>query len=649
MKKISLISLLFFTLVLHIACAQVTSRDLLCKKYSLRQLTALLIPRQQWKPFPVKSQEWKNALGDSLCQSIVDAAAHSLLYVFPSISAITTLEYVRNGNRSHYEAISFEKRKKLFLFMLAEAIEDKGRFTDKILEGVWNICEETYWGVPAHLGAQKSGSGLPDVNDPIVDLFGAETAALLALTDYFAGEKLDKISPLIRPRIYHEVNRKILIPLEKESNRYGWLGAGRRDVRVNNWDPWIMSNFITANLLLEKDEQRRASQLYHAMSFLDLYINGLGNDGATDEGPAYWSAAGGCLFDALNLIGSATSNAVNIYSDPVIRNMASYIYQTHIAGHYFIDVADADATIHPDALLIYRMGKWMQDEKLKDFGTSIFHTQQASLFGSSFFNPRKLYNLLVYREVKQQQADWKGVNDVWYPSVQLMAARSAKGWYVASHGGHNAESHNHNDVGDLIVYADGHPILIDVGRGTYTAKTFSASRYQIWYNTSPYHNLPAIDGMGQGAGRQYEATDVLYRADPQKVTFRLNIAKAYPKETHLTAWIRTVQLDREKEILEIKDAYIANAPLQQLQQSFMTVCDTHIDQPGVILFQVPDGKSVQLLYDKRRWRVTKEEMKLTTPEDQGIGPNWQGRTVWRILLINDSPRQKDRLLYTLKK
>ena len=77
-----------------------------------------------------------------------------------------------------------------------------------------------------------------------------------------------------------------------------------------------------------------------------------------------------------------------------------------------------------------------------------------------------------------------------------MAARSkdgsAEGLYLAAQGGHNAESHNHNDVGNFIVYADGQPAIIDVGVETYTAKTFSSQRYEIWTMQSAYHNLPSI-------------------------------------------------------------------------------------------------------------------------------------------------------------
>ena len=67
------------------------------------------------------------------------------------------------------------------------ASKARGRFMDDIANGVWLMCEETYWGVPAHIGIQKRGAGLPDVTEPTIDLFAAETAELLAWTSYLLG------------------------------------------------------------------------------------------------------------------------------------------------------------------------------------------------------------------------------------------------------------------------------------------------------------------------------------------------------------------------------------------------------------------------------------------------------------------------------
>ncbi|WP_092282222.1 hypothetical protein [Caldicoprobacter faecalis] len=55
-------------------------------------------------------------------------------------------------------------------------------------------------------------------------------------------------------------------------------------------------------------------------------------------------------------------------------------------------------------------------------------------------------------------------------------------------------------------------LFIDVGVETYTAKTFSSSRYEIWTMQSQYHNLPTVNGVCQQAGEQYRTIDVVYYA-----------------------------------------------------------------------------------------------------------------------------------------
>ncbi|MFM9726394.1 hypothetical protein ACKI1L_38365, partial [Streptomyces scabiei] len=76
---------------------------------------------------------------------------------------------------------------------------------------------------PAHLGAQKARVGLPDVTEPIVDLFAAETAAQLSWTLYLLEPQLAGVSRLVPDRIRLETNRRVLTPcLDRED--FGWMG-----------------------------------------------------------------------------------------------------------------------------------------------------------------------------------------------------------------------------------------------------------------------------------------------------------------------------------------------------------------------------------------------------------------------------------------
>ena len=651
MKKLKKYLRLFVMLLMSITyCsysnAQITHRDLL-QKSANEELTASLIPQDQFKPFPQTPAGWNALLPDSVISGIIKRGEDVLGKEFKSIPATIMLEYKRNGNRSDYEKISFGNRDQLWRLVLAESMEGKGRFTDQIINGIWAISEESFWGVSAHVGIQKAGVGLPDVEDPIVDLFAAETGALLAWTDYFVGDELDKISKLIRPRISYEIKRRILVPMT--TAKYGWMGGGNPNAILNNWAPWIASNYITANLLIEKDKQKRTQGLNIAIKIIDQYINGLGADGGCDEGPSYWTAAGACVFDALNLLYDATHGQVNIYKDPFIQKMGSYIYKTHIAGNYFINVADAHPTLEPDGIMIFRFGNDMDDQQMKNFGSWAYHAFDEGIPGGRFHRTRALYDMLAIKDGSVYPYKEDPVPDVWFSDVQLMASRSGNGLFVATHAGNNGESHNHNDVGDFMVYADGNPVIIDVGSGTYTAKTFSRNRYKLWFNTSPYHNLPAINGNEQGAGKKYDATDVQYQQNKKYSQLSMDIAAAYPADAGIKSWLREVKMDKDKDIIEVKDNYSMNTKPAGITQSFMTICSTDITTPGKIIFILPDQSKVYLDYDKKLWSAGKEKMELTTPEDEGLKHSWDGKDIWRVLLTGKSLSAHESITYKIHK
>lgn len=632
----------------QVAVAQVIPRNLLATRYPAPVVQGTLLPRSDWKPYPHTPDAWQKALPDSVRTRLIRAGELAAAEPIPPLTATLTLEYVRNTNRSRYEAASFGRRNNLMDLVLAESVEGKGRFTDAILNLVWAICEESGWGVPAHLGVQKTGNGLFNVEDRTVDLFGAETAAVLALTDYFVGEQLAQISPLIRPRIYQETNERLFEPIQQE-NRYGWL---RRDAKVNNWNPWIMANWLTATLLLEPDETRRSQMTHAAMQGLDIYLNGLGENGGCDEGPSYWFAAGACVFDALELLQSATAGKVNVYREPLIRQMAAYVYKMHIAGAYFVPFADADPTLTPDGLMLYRFGLQTGDDTLRRFGNWAYRTFGFSESTSNlhrsrgFHRQRKVQNLLTLASMKTAEP-FEDVRDVWMPDVQVMTARSPKGLYVATHGGHNNESHNHNDVGDFILYVDGKPVIIDVGRGTYTAKTFSAKRYDIWWTQSQYHNLPIINGVGQPVGRAYEARDLRYAADARRAALAMDLTKAYPPEAGLHSLSRTVALDRSRETLSVTDEYRFKSGPSSLQQSFMTTCTVDTSRAGQLGLTTPDGQTrVWLRYDPRQWSVAVAPVTLVMPDDEGLLQKWPNQTIRRILLTARRPAANGKAVFT---
>lgn len=634
------IAIMFFA---STTSAQVTDRNLLLKNCPPSRLQQILVSRAVFKPFPKTPAEWKPIFPDSVMQYLVNNGENALKENFPNVPASVTLDFIRNGNRTRYEAISFGKRNRLWNLVLAEAVEGKKRFTDAIIDGIWSICEESFWGASAHLFIQKTGKGLPDIEKPVVDLFAAETAANLALADYFVGAELDSISPLIRRRIYYEVNRRIFIPLQ--TARYDWMGKGDPNAKLNNWAPWIMSNYLTAVLFLEKDPLKRKQYVLKVMQLTDQYINGIGDDGASDEGPHYWMFGAGCVFDVLNLLSSATNGQVNIYKEKIIRNMGAYIYHTHISENYFVNVADSHPEENPESIMVWRYGKAVDDADLESFGAWLFRRGHYSkTINPSFHRVRALLDFMNLKNIVGDQQAFHENPTAWMPDVQLMTARLSNGLFIASHGGNNGESHNHNDVGDFIVYAAGEPAIIDVGSGTYTAKTFSADRYRLWYNASAYHNLPTINGQQQREGSSFAAHNVVYKKTTGAIELAMDIEKAYPSELGLLKWRRTVTAESGN--VFVADSFKTKVPVS-ITQSFMTVCSVDVSLPGKIFLTTGKGNKVTLEYGND-WQVQKETMQLTTEDEQGLKTTWRNQSITRILLTLRSPANGGRFQYAIR-
>jgi hypothetical protein len=549
------------------------------------------------------------------------------------------LEFVRTGDRGHYQGLSFGRREQLATLVLAECFEGKGRFLDDIVNGVWTISEETFWGVPAHLSLQRKGFGLPDVTEPTVDLFAAETGSLLAWTYYLLKDSLDRRFPLVSERIRYEVNRRILA-VNLTRNDFWWMGF---EGKVNNWNPWICSNWLTAVLVLEEDPDLRARSVFKILECLDRFLNEYTDDGGCDEGPSYWSRAGGSLFDCLELLNTATNGEISGCANFRIREIGRYIARAHIQGPYFINFADAAARTSPDASTVFRYGRCINDRTMMAFGGYLAHTQhlgEGALHGQFGVLGRVLPTLFSLGDLLRTRPAEPLLRDFWLPGVQVMGSRSsdgsAKGLFVAAQGGHNGESHNHNDVGNFIVYADGEPAIIDVGVESYTAKTFSKDRYTIWTMQSGYHNVPLINGEEQKDGKEYAARDVQYGSSDSTAAMSMDIAGAYPAGAGVRHWRRTIKLERDREVT-VRDAFLLDTLRGIIRLTLMTNRKASVKTPGTIMLTDRSGdakvRDVAVAYDPSLFEVTVEPIHVT---DRQLQSSW-GDRLERILLTLKRP------------
>ena len=612
---------------------QIPYKRLISSRTSQANLRALLAGLPKWRPFPLcTDREAWSGLPHEVREAAIGNAEKQLGQEWPTLPASLYLNFQRTGSRSEFESRSAARRTRLRDLVIGECCEGKGRFMDEIVDGIWAISEESTWCAPAHIGPQKAGIGLPETSEPIPDLTAGETAALFAWTHYLLGAELDRVSKRVCPRIRREVTQRVLDPYHARTD-FWWQGLNSRRP-VNNWNPWVNSNILTSLFLLETDEERRAERVWKVLTSVDRFLDSYHDDGGCDEGPSYWGHAGAMLFECLERIEAATHGKLSYFDIPLVKEIGRYIYRVHIADDWYVNFADASARVHIYGDLVYRYGKRINDPLLMQQGA-----YGISLGGDAWSSAgsigRQLTAMFNLEETRKADTTPPLIRGAWLPGTQHMVARrkegSTSGLFLAVQGGHNAESHNHNDVGNFVVYADGKPVLIDVGVESYTAKTFSSRRYEIWTMQSSWHNLPEINGVMQAAGRKYEATDVRHQDDGERANLSMDIASAWPAEAEVQSWVRDFAFDRPKNEISIRDSYKLTGAARSIELNLITVHDVTIRKPGELSL----GGRATLFYDDNACRLEVDEK---TVDDRRLRASW-GPMVRRIRLCARSPQR----------
>ena len=588
-------------------------------------LNDLLPEPQHFHPLPQAGDPfWRDSIPQSMRQSYISYGEQYLGKPWLTPSATTFAQFKTNGNRTVYEQQCFARRRQLAALALAEIVEGKGRFLSDITDGIVSFCEETWWGIPAHYKYKVATAG-----EQTVDLFNAETASLIAWTTYMLRPQLDRFSPLIGQRVEREIQRRILTPALK--TKYWWKTAGM------NWNPWICSNWLSCVLLCETDRQRQTEAVGQILGCMDAFTDSYPEDGGCDEGPGYWDRAAASLYECVALLGQATGGRIDARRHPKLRAMAQYAYKTYVAGGYVLSFADSHDNRYTQQLnIVYPFACYIDDPVMRRFARfigddkDVLH-QAAALYDRSGNFPtlaRELFFLHSIDSFLNEQAAEPLLGNVWLKDLQIWTCRN-KTLFVAMKGGHNGESHNHNDVGEVVVYADGQPLLIDPGVGEYTSKTFSKDRYSIWTMQSGYHNLPQINGCDQRDGKDFKARVV----SQSKTSMTLELAAAYPEEAAVDSWLRTVSISKKG--VEIAEHYRLKAYKTPTRLMLMTTVRPDVSQPGTVAL----GHHA-LRYDPQQLTVAVEDVsRLLDPLLQGL---W-GQQMYRLVLTVTSERLEGRL------
>ena len=558
---------------------------------------------------------------------MVSEAEKMLDEEIPMLTLSLFREKSKTGIRSHFEKFHHGRRTMAFYLTFAEAYERQGRFITKLADVLWAIMDETGWVIPAHTHTSPTAPGT-DVPEafredilPGLDLYAANCCATVSLAKHLLGDELDAISPVICERIDHLVYLRGIRPFMVGT--YGWMGLSGN---ANNWLTNITSSILFATAVTVTNRANRKRVLERAMSFLDNFTAYYPEDGCCDEGPGYWGGAGGNYFDCLELIDDLTGGAVTVYDHPLVLKMGEYISKFNIDGRYYLNFADAHPRLNHGGKLIMRYGEKCGSEELERFGAMVAADNPVNryyFFGMAY---RVLENAYIPEVTEAEKT--LAARTVWYESGKIAIFResedTSRGMYVATKGGNNAEMHNHNDVGCLVVYYNGKPVMVDPSHGSYDNAFFGATRYDRWFMKSSYHSIPTVDGIEQKAGESFASKDEVCDVDNQTVT--MDLADAFPKEAGVVSMKRCVKLDGS--VARITDEVRADHEAD-IQFNYLT-----LDEPKEISkgkLEISEGRIFE--YDPALTLVVEKVENMFLPyDDLNFHGTWDRDCLWRITL-----------------
>lgn len=539
-------------------------------------------------PFPkITDRTAWNALNTFRKKEVISLAESYLPYHYPVIPATLFMDYYRTGNRVHFENAYMERRRKLNTFVLAECIENNDRFMDPIIDGIFFLCEESAWQLPPHNTYTRDFGAdvLPDTTRPVLDLFACETGALLAMIYSLMKDKLDQLSEHICIRIEAELVHRIIKPYL--NSHFWWMG--KDDEPMNNWTIWCTQNVLLTVFMLSSDPSNykvgvpissskddnwqsvREQVLKKSAKSIDYFLKEYGEDGCCDEGAQYYHHAGLCLFNTMEVMNSVANQTFDFYKDIKIKNIAEFICNVHVEDKYYINFADCSPIAGRSGAREFLFGKRIQSPEMMKFAAFDYKSSPDKLLSEELNLFYRVQSLFTNDELEAYDTSSPILHkDIYYKSVGVLATHDSK-YFVAVKAGDNCDSHNHNDTGSFTIYKNGQPFLIDVGVETYSQKTFSANRYDIWTMQSAYHNLPTINGEMQMAGHEYCAKDVVVDLSMNSSSISMDIATAYPKVANIESYIRKVTVQKEKSIqIEDKFSYSTGVESGKCILSLMT-------------------------------------------------------------------------------
>lgn len=569
-----------------------------------------------------------NGFLDKYCSKIRMAGEELRGVSMPPLTEELFVLYEETGNRLKYEDVYFFRRKFLAVFGMLSILDKQKEDIYKLEEVLTDICKEECWALPAHVNRKNNKEWRITIDLFAAETAQSLAEITSVLCNELSDQVKELVKQNVLGRVIIPFFESKVPYAGWEVSEYNWSAVCSGS--IGSAALYLFGNNHTLDDLLEKDHlidnkgipseqgcsdlesHKLDDYLDRILTSLTYYIKGFPSDGTCMEGISYFTYGMTYYTTFAEQLYRYSKGKIDLLDSNKLKNISEFQQKCYFKGGNTINFSDGSsqdrfkmgltsylslkfptvfipnmdraAEFDTDTCFrwaaIYRDYIWTKNyiefskKKVNMENAQIDNVQYKGQINDEHIDNKQKYKGKIDKEQKYKELIDKGHFDngrifngqVTLPDAEWSICHGNNGTGFAIKGGHNAEPHNHNDIGSFLYVNQRDMHLVELGAGEYTKDYFSENRYTILCNNSFGHSVPIINGKGQQAGKEYGCSD--FKTDG-KGKINLEFSRAY-EEGSLDLLERSIYFDLENGYTEVIDRFQGKENLKEIKENLIT-------------------------------------------------------------------------------
>ncbi len=499
----------------------------------------------------------------------------------------------KEGNRGIYKPRYYRTMERLEKAVIAECIENEGRFLSTIVEHIDAIMEMKSWLHPNHDDRDNS---VLEGKRVAIDLGARKFGSVLMLADVLLE---DKLPPELRREIKDQIQWRMIDSYLKScrgEDRKGnsWIYGH------SNWNAVCTGGTLFSTLTASDHPDERLAVVGCALNSMERYLHGFGADGYCSEGIGYWNYGFGNYLYLAQMIYDYTGGRVDLFTfnnPEKMKRVGNFPANFQIQQDIYPCFADGGASV----------------KKGSDNFAYLLSAKNYGARKPSYSRPEGItMQLMEWADpvsyIAEEEEPLVLPSHSYYEDYGIVISRGQQAvpFSIAIKAGHNAENHNHSDVGSYVmVLGDDHILCGDLGAPPYRAGAFSPKNK---VRCSWGHPLPFVNETMQSNGKEFsgKVLETAFAENNDKVVIDISAAYEVPE---LESLVRSMENNKGgKGTITITDTFSASRSIK-FGTAIMTYADYKIvDKDTVLLMN--EGKTIRVEVSAKggAFRITEDAM-----------------------------------------